>query len=55
MVREDMRRFDPENREEAVAANAASVFLAKLSGTYEVAEAIMFGSRARRSPSGQRP
>ncbi len=38
---------DAKNREEAVAHRVASIFLGKLQGTYAVAQAIMFGSRAR--------
>lgn len=42
-----MRPHDAKQREEAEAHRVASVFLGKLGGTYEVAQAIMFGSRAR--------
>jgi predicted nucleotidyltransferase len=42
-----MRTFDASQYEEAVANRVASAFLRKLSGTYDVAEVIMFGSRAR--------
>jgi predicted nucleotidyltransferase len=42
-----MRSYHPEQHEEAIAHRVASAFLGKLSGTYDVAEAIMFGSRAR--------
>jgi predicted nucleotidyltransferase len=47
MVRLGMRTYDAEQREEAAAHLVASAFLRKLSGTYDVAEVIMFGSRAR--------
>ncbi len=42
-----MRTYHAEQREEAAAHRVASAFLGKLRGTYDVAEAIMFGSRAR--------
>ena len=42
-----MRPHDAEQRETAAAHRVASAFVGKLSGTYEVAEVIMFGSRAR--------
>ncbi len=42
-----MRPYDAEQREQAVAHRVASAFLRKLSDTYDVAEIIMFGSRAR--------
>jgi len=47
MVHWGMRTYDAEQREEAVAHRVAAAFLGKLSGTYDVAEVIMFGSRAR--------
>src|SRR5580693_6382144 len=47
MVHQDMRTFDAQQRDAAVAHRVASAFLGKLSGTYDVAEVIMFGSRAR--------
>jgi len=42
-----MRTYDAEQREEAAAHRVASAFLRKLSGRYDVAQVIMFGSRAR--------
>ncbi len=42
-----MITFDAQQREEAAAHRIALAFVGKLSGTYDVAEAIMFGSRAR--------
>jgi predicted nucleotidyltransferase len=39
--------YNVEQREEVAAHRVASAFLGKLSGTYDVAQAIMFGSRAR--------
>jgi predicted nucleotidyltransferase len=47
MIHSGMRTYDAEQREVAVARRVASVFLGKLSDTYEVAQAIIFGSRAR--------
>jgi predicted nucleotidyltransferase len=42
-----MESHKSEHAEKAASARAASAFLAKLNGTYVVAEAILFGSRAR--------
>jgi len=42
-----MRTYDASQNEEAVANRVASAFLRKLGGAYDVAEMIMFGSRAR--------
>jgi predicted nucleotidyltransferase len=42
-----MRAHDAGQREEAVARRVALAFLRKLGGAYDVAEVIMFGSRAR--------
>ncbi len=42
-----MRPYDAQQHEEAAAYRIASVFLGRLSGVYDVAQAIMFGSRAR--------
>jgi predicted nucleotidyltransferase len=42
-----MKTDDAKQLEEAAAPRAALVFLEKLRGTYDVAQAIMFGSRAR--------
>lgn len=42
-----MATSHPQHREQAAAHQAATAFLAKLSGTYDVAQAILFGSRAR--------
>jgi predicted nucleotidyltransferase len=42
-----MRTYNAEQRQEAAAHRVASAFLRNLSGTYDVAEVIMFGSRAR--------
>ena len=47
MVHWGMRMYDAKQREEAAAHSIASVFLGKLSATYDVAQAVMFGSRAR--------
>jgi predicted nucleotidyltransferase len=47
MVRLGMRTYNAEQRQEAAAHRVASAFLRNLSGTYDVAEVIMFGSRAR--------
>jgi predicted nucleotidyltransferase len=47
-----MATSDTEQREQAGAHHVAAVFLEKLSGTYDVAQAILFGSRAR---GDQRP
>lgn len=41
-----MRTYDAEQGEQAVAHRIASAFREKLRGTYDVAEVIMFGSRA---------
>ncbi len=42
-----MATSDAEHRKQAGAHQVAAAFLAKLSGTYDVAQAILFGSRAR--------
>ena len=42
-----MRPHDAEHREQAAAHYVAAAFLGKLRGTYDVAQVIMFGSRAR--------
>ncbi len=42
-----MTTSHPKPGDEAVTLRAASVFLGKLSGTYDVSQAIVFGSRAR--------
>ena len=47
-----MSVHDSTHRDEANARRVAEVFLGKLRGTYDVAQAIMFGSRAR---GDQRP
>jgi predicted nucleotidyltransferase len=47
MVHLIMRTYDASQNEEAVANRVASAFLRKLGGAYDVAEMIMFGSRAR--------
>jgi predicted nucleotidyltransferase len=47
-----MRTYDAEQREEAAAHRVAAAFLRKLGDAYDVAEVIMFGSRARRSQAG---
>jgi predicted nucleotidyltransferase len=41
-----MRTYDAKRRKQSVAHRVASAFREKLSGTYDVAEVIMFGSRA---------
>lgn len=38
---------EPKYRVEATALDAASAFVARLSGKYDLSEAIVFGSRAR--------
>ena len=47
MVNCGMRTLDTKQPEEAAAHHAAVVFLGKLRGSYDVAQAILFGSRAR--------
>ena len=47
MVHLIMRTYDASQNEEVVANRVASAFLRKLGGAYDVAEMIMFGSRAR--------
>ncbi len=47
MIHYDMATYPTEPGEKAAAPLIASVFLAKLAGRYDVAEAILFGSRAR--------
>lgn len=47
MVHCDMRTKDAMERDQAAARRAGLVFLEKLRGTYDVAQAIIFGSRAR--------
>jgi predicted nucleotidyltransferase len=47
MVLWDMRTYDAKQREQSAAHRVASAFREKLSGIYDVAEVIMFGSRAR--------
>ncbi len=47
MVKCGMTTPDAEQREAAAAHRVASAFLGKLRGTYDVAQVIMFGSRAR--------
>ena len=42
-----MRAYDAKQGEEAAAHRVASAFLRKLSDAHDVAEVIMFGSRAR--------
>ena len=42
-----MRPYDAQHRERADAHRVAAAFLGKLSGTYDVAQATLFGSRAR--------
>jgi predicted nucleotidyltransferase len=42
-----MRAYHAEQRDEAAAYRVATAFLGRLRGSYYVAEAIMFGSRAR--------
>ena len=52
MVHCGIRTYDAERRCEAAAHRVASAFRERLSGTYDVTEASMFGSRAR---GNQRP
>jgi predicted nucleotidyltransferase len=42
-----MRTYDEGQREEVAAHRVASVFLGRLTGVFDVAQTIMFGSRAR--------
>jgi predicted nucleotidyltransferase len=42
-----MRMYDARRRDEAASHRVTSAFLKKLSGTYDVAEAIIFESHAR--------
>jgi predicted nucleotidyltransferase len=42
-----MDMYPPRAGKDAAAPRVASAFLARVRGSYEVAEAIMFGSRAR--------
>lgn len=42
-----MATLDAKHGEHAAHLHVAAAFLAKLSGTYDVAQAILFGSRAR--------
>ena len=47
MIHCGMRPYHADQPEEVVAHRVAVAFLGKLGGSYDIAEAIMFGSRAR--------
>ena len=47
VVQRRMRAYSATQRDEVAAHRVASAFLGKLSGSYDVLQAIMFGSRAR--------
>ena len=47
MIHYGMATSDPAHREQPAAHHVATTFLGKLSGTYDVAQAVIFGSRAR--------
>jgi len=52
MIRHGMTSYHSEHGEQVAAQRVASVFLNRLNGRYDVAHAILFGSRAR---GGHRP